>query len=124
MARSVLQAWFGRPEDAPRAWFLLAANLVALPGLGSFLGGRRATGVAQALLATTGAGLTLVWMAEYVGRWIATGSYPLDDYGPRFAWALGGLGLFGIAWLWALRTGLAMLAEARGGGERTRSRSR
>ncbi len=72
--RSVLQAWLGRPEDEPRAWFLLGANLFALPGLGTLLAGRRVAGAAQALLSTAGAVACFVWLRAFFRRIAPTGS--------------------------------------------------
>jgi hypothetical protein len=80
-------------------------NLLALPGLGTFLAGRRWAGVGQALLAIPGFVLTLWWFDSFVVLWWRTRSLPWDG-GPRFRYGLIGVGLFFLGWVWALMTGL------------------
>jgi len=46
-----------KPMDRLGAWLCLLANVIALPGLGSIIAGKR-VGYAQALLALAGFGLT------------------------------------------------------------------
>ena len=103
------------------AWVCCSTNLV-LPGFGSLLGGRW-TGYPQALLClagfllTTGFGLKFViWGIQHWSELRNPEGDPLETltavwHGCR--WALLGMGLFGVAWLWALFTNWGMLAAAR-----------
>jgi hypothetical protein len=92
----------------------LLTNLLALPGLGSFIAGRRVTGFFQAALALTGFGLTGFWFFSFIALWFRTGEFPMDG-GPQFPAGLAGVGLFAGAWCWALVTGLAILRKAHAG---------
>ncbi len=101
------------------AWMLVTINQLAFPGLGSILAGRRA-GWPQAALMVAGFCLTMAFLLWYLwcclrylrepewdaGNWYAS-------YAPLF-WALRyGLGLCGVAWLWAWIDSIAILRAAR-----------
>ena len=88
------------------------SNLVVLPGLGTFLAGRRLAGVLQALLALIGMMLSLAWFFSWVDRWLRSGEFPWDG-GPYLRLGLIGVGLFALAWVGALVTSLAILRAAR-----------
>ena len=90
----------------------MLTNLLALPGLGSFLGGRRVAGCLQILLSLAGFVLTLDWFVNFLSLWWQTGEFPFDG-GPHFLFGLAGVGVFGFAWLWGLASGLKILKEAR-----------
>jgi hypothetical protein len=109
-----------RPLDRPTAWACLTANLLVLPGLGS-IAGRRRVGWLQAILAAVGFGSTLFFMLrllQSMWHWAAA----IDEAGDgqallaasrgRVALALGGLGLFALAWVWGLVTGLSLVRES------------
>jgi hypothetical protein len=97
--------------DRDRAWASLLANALVLPGLGSMMAGRRASGLVQAALSLVGFALTMVWMWSFFGIWLRQG-FP-EDLGPRWALGVTGLVLFGVSWIWALLSGLAIVREAR-----------
>mgnify|MGYP000265344530 CR=1 FL=1 len=88
----------------------LVVNLLVLPGLGTFLAGRRRLGILQAMLALTGFGLTGVWFATFGAAWWQTREFPLDG-GPHFAWGITGVALFLAAWCWSLATGWKWLRD-------------
>ena len=103
----------------------VATNL-ALPGFGSLIAGR-AVGYAQAAFTVVGFGLTLFFglkfIVWYLANW-ATINGPqadpmetLTSIWRAVRWALLGIGLFAIAWLWALATNAAILRQARKTGE-------
>lgn len=97
-----------RLETARRGrWGYLVANLAALPGLGSLAAGYR-VGWAQVTLASIGFILTVWWAMGWILEWIRAGQMPLQ-LDRRFAIGLTGAALFMVAWLWSLRTGLAIL---------------
>jgi len=100
-----------RPLDRSEAWSCLAANLLALPGLGSVAAGRRA-GYAQMALALVGFGLTLLWVGGLAWRWAKFGEPPRMG-GWRFWAGLGGIAAFAAAWAWALGTSLELLRQSR-----------
>lgn len=79
-------------------------NQLVLPGFGSILAGRR-VGWAQIVLALTGFAFTVGWFISFVQEWARLGDFPPDG-GPHFRMGLSGIGLFVLAWLWAMFTGL------------------
>ena len=98
---------------------LVTINQLAFPGLGSIMAGRRA-GWPQAALMVVGFCLTMAFLLWYLwccvrylrepewdaGNWYAS-------YAPIF-WTLRyGLGLCGVAWLWAWIDSIAILRAAR-----------
>lgn len=120
LRRQLAGVW-GPPRTEAAALTCLFTNLLVLPGLGSLMGGRRREGWPQLALSLVGAGLALGFLVEFVGRWVRSGRYPLD-LGPWLWWAVLGVALFGVAWLWSLATGRSLLAEVegsrpRGGGD-------
>jgi hypothetical protein len=103
------------------AWGCLTAN-VALPGSGSLLAGR-ATGYPQLGLALGGLALSLLFGLRFIVWYIANWSH---FYGPqadpfsamgdiwfKMRWALLGIGVFALGWLWALATSLAIVQSAK-----------
>jgi hypothetical protein len=97
------------PTDA-RA--LLLVNLVVLPGIGSFLAGRRLVGVTQATLALAGLAAVAVWLSVVVGKWLELDT--LDEFETIVLWAgLTGAGMMLTAWFWGLSTGLSVLRAVR-----------
>ncbi len=114
------------PDLSPReaAKGCLTANL-AVPGLGSILVGRK-IGFVQMAIYFAGFALTLTfglrliysalsnWSAFYA-EFYSPGAdvlYALSDLWQRTRWALLGIFLFLISWVWALATSRAVIAEA------------
>jgi hypothetical protein len=87
-------------------------NLVVLPGLGSFLARRRIAGAAQAMLAGTGAGMSLWWLVLLARQWADDGYFPIDG-GNDFRIGVTGVLVFAVAWVWSLVTSLSVLHAAR-----------
>jgi hypothetical protein len=110
-----------RPLDRATAWGCLTSNL-AIPGSGTIVAGRR-TGYVQGALALAGMGLTTVYGVRFMTWYFANyarlqqnGTDPFMVMGELWLavrWALLGMALFAIAWLWALGSSLAALIEAR-----------
>ena len=99
-----------------RALACLAMNLLAFPGVGTIMAGRR-QGYAQAIVMLAGFGLFVAFMGLY---FISFGRFAMespDEFRARyqpFLWALTtGLGLCLVAWLWSLLSSLLVLREAR-----------
>ena len=99
-----------------------AGTNLALPGFGSLMAGH-VVGYGQAALTVAGFSLTMICGARFVFWCVANWS---RLYGPEaepletllsvwlnVRWALAGIGLFAMAWLWALVTNAAILREAR-----------
>jgi hypothetical protein len=109
------------PLDRATAWGCLTSNL-AIPGTGTLVAGRR-SGYVQGLLALAGTGLTLVFGLRFIGWYVANyarlqqeGMDPFAVVGEIWMavrWALLGLALFAVAWLWALGSSLLIMREAR-----------
>ena len=95
---------------------------LALPGIGSLMAGR-AVGYVQAALTLAGFGLTVLFGLKfslwYLANWSSLNSPnadPLETLGEvwrEVRWALLGIGLFAIAWLWAMGTNAGILRQAR-----------
>ncbi len=93
-----------------------------MPGFGSLVAGR-ISGYPQAALGLGGMGLTLVfglrfflWYAAHYARLgdpNLNGLDALADLWMAVRWALLGIALFALGWLWALSTSLSLLREAR-----------
>ena len=110
-----------RPLSRQTAWGFFTTNL-ALPGSGSLLAGR-ISGYPQLALALGGMAMTLIFGARFVGWAVLNlrrlGEQPGDPIGTlvevwlAVRWALLGMGMFVIAWLWALVTGWLIVHEAK-----------
>jgi hypothetical protein len=87
-------------------------NLLALPGLGSFLARRRIAGVLQAVLASIGAGMSVWWLILLARQWTEDGYFPIDG-GEHFRIGVSGVLVFAVAWVWSLATSLSVLHAAR-----------
>jgi hypothetical protein len=101
-----------RVTGEQRAWMALAANLLALPGLGSLLTGSLVAGLAQCALSLTGFAMTIVWLVRVVALMHAAGTLFLDPP-PDLRLGLAGIALFGVAWLWAGAASWAHLRRVR-----------
>ncbi len=97
--------------DRHTARLCLWVNLLALPGLGSVLAGRR-VGWAQAVLAVAGLGLAGYGVVRAAADWLAAGE-ALPLWSGALELALVGLGLSAGAWGWALVTSLQVLRDSR-----------
>ena len=103
-----------------RAQGCFTANL-AVPGLGSLMGGRKA-GYVQMALCLSGLAISTICGFRFISWSLAHWSeYHNPDADPLFAlrdlwnharWPLLGISLFAIAWGWALLTSWVLLAQA------------
>jgi hypothetical protein len=110
-----------QPVSRETALGCLAAN-IALPGSGSLLAGR-ISGYPQVLLALCGMGFTLGFGARFLFWCFANWSRlhspqadPIDSLKEIWMasrWALLGIGLFAMGWLWALGCSLMLVASIR-----------
>jgi hypothetical protein len=96
--------------DRQTAWACLGTNLLVLPGLGSVIAGRR-VGYAQMVLAACGLASSLIFVGVFLNVWLE-GQDIWPGWGAMVA-GLGGMGLFGVSWLWGLWTSVALLRKAR-----------
>ena len=103
------------------AWGCLTTNL-ALPGFGSLLAGR-IVGYAQILISLAGFALTSIFGIHFI-IWYFSNSARLQqiqmepdlyfhEIWGALRWALLGMGMFLLAWLWALASSLGILAKSR-----------
>ena len=110
-----------RPLSRQTAWGCLTSN-IALPGSGSLMAGRK-SGYPQAFLAIGGMILTLIFGVRGLLWMLANWSRTRDPAVDQFAvmsemwqvlrWALLGMAIFGLGWLWALATGYAIVRSAK-----------
>lgn len=100
------------PLSPARARNCLLMNQFATPGLGSLMGRRFIAGSGQLLMAVAGFGLFCAWFFNVLREFYGLLS---SDIEPKLRpWlALSGIGLFAMAWLWALVTSFSLLREAK-----------
>jgi len=110
-----------QPPDPQTAWGCLTTNL-ALPGFGSLMG-RRVAGYFQAPLCALGLILTLTFgvkfMAWYFSNYARLNQEQVDPFAVlgemwiQVRWALLGMALFAVSWLWALATSISLVRRAK-----------
>lgn len=104
-----------KPVSRAKAKNALMLNLLATPGLGSFLCGRWIAGSGQLVLAVAGFTLVVVWffkeMIPYYG--LMFGDEP--PHLPDMKLLAEGATLFAASWLWSAVTSLNLLREASAG---------
>jgi hypothetical protein len=111
----------GGPLTREKAKVCLMMN-VAVPGSGSLMAGR-IVGYLQLFLTAAGmiistvcAGKFLTWFFANWSRLQNPDNDPIEtlvEIWQAVKWPLAGLGIFAVAWLWGLVTGLSILAKAR-----------
>jgi hypothetical protein len=99
----------------------LTSNL-AMPGAGSLMAGR-VSGYAQFAVGVAGLILTTVFGVRFIGwyvqHWSSFFGPEADSIGMlpemwrHVRWALLGIAVFGVGWLWSLGTGLLLVREAK-----------
>ncbi len=110
------------PLSRQTAWGCLTGNL-ALPGSGSLVAGRR-SGYPQLALAGLGLVLSMIFGLRFIFWFFANWSRLHQPSTDPFAalgemwlvlrWALLGLGVFLVSWLWALGTSFRILNSVTG----------
>jgi hypothetical protein len=110
-----------QPLSRQTAWGCLTANL-ALPGSGSLVAGR-VSGYVQLVLALGGTIMStvfglpfIVWSVANWARFYGAEADALTAFKEKWGlvrWALLGIGIFGVGWLWAIGTGLQILHSAK-----------
>ncbi len=109
------------PRSRQVAWGCLTTNLT-LPGIGSLLAGR-AVGYFQIVVYMVGFALTIIFGIRFM-VWYFNNSAHLQQIQAdpdiyfhevwlQVRWALLGIALCAVAWLWALMSSLGILAKAR-----------
>ena len=93
-----------------------------MPGAGSLVGGR-VSGYAQLVLAIGGMALTMLFGVRFIYWYIANWARfhgaegdPMDALGEMWLvlrWAVLGIGVFLVGWLWALATSFQIVLSAR-----------
>ncbi|HKX56034.1 MAG TPA: hypothetical protein VJN01_08035 [Xanthomonadales bacterium] len=97
----------------------IVVNLLACPGIGTFMAGRRLVGFMQALIMIVGCCAILAWV---ILQFNAGYKYVFDPMGTEAKWKAmqppAWLGIVGgvlciVAWLWGLFSSLQLLHESR-----------
>ncbi len=100
-----------RSPEEKKAYGYLMAN-ISMPGMGTWMAGQKYLGALQLLFALFGQLFTLLGFFTMLGHIIAYGTE--DAFAtPGILTAFSGLGLFLLAWLWALGTSWAGVQQAR-----------
>lgn len=94
-----------------------------LPGLGSFLAGRRIAGVIQAVVALVGAAMSLWWLILVWEQWMEEGYFPVGG-GESLRLGVMGVMVFAAGWAWSLATGLGVIRDRPKGSRRDRGTRR
>jgi len=96
------------PDKKPiNSWVVTGINLLAWPGIGTYVGGQKVVGAIQAALALAGGLLSLsliMVMFRFVMK-LDSVQFDTDSFmeanGTLLGLGGGGLGLLAIAWVWA-----------------------
>ncbi len=97
------------PNKKPiNSWVVTGINLLAWPGIGTYVGGQKVVGAIQATLALVGGLLSLsliLVMFRFVAMRLDSVQFDTDSFmeanGTLLGLGGGGLGLLAIAWVWA-----------------------
>ena len=96
------------PDKKPvNPWLVTGINLLAWPGIGTYVGGQKAVGAIQAALALAGGLLSLSLIVVMFRFAMKLDSTPFDTEsfmeanGTLLGLGGGGLGLLAISWVWA-----------------------
>jgi hypothetical protein len=110
-----------RPLSRQTAWGCLTSN-IALPGSGSLMAGRK-SGYAQVLLGIGGMVATVICGIRFLLWMLANWSRMHDPATDQIAvmsemwlvlrWALLGMAIFGLGWLWALVSSYDIVRSAK-----------
>jgi 4a-hydroxytetrahydrobiopterin dehydratase len=86
-------------------------NLLAMPGLGSLLAGRKVAGTGQIIFVTGGSVMLFVWLFKVLAQYYGL---MFGDMQPQAVGWIGETGgaLFAISWLWAAVTSFSLFREA------------
>ena len=101
------------PLSSVRAWTYLGINLLATPGLGSFMGGRKGVGRAQMFFSSVGFVLIVVWIFKFCFN---ISEAEIDGTAAAVVpawWWQGGVLAFGIGWVWSLGTSISLLLQVK-----------
>jgi len=101
-----------RLHERARAYVLTGLNLLVLPAVGTFLAGRRVSGVLQVALAVTGFLLSVRWVSQLMTIATSADGFPDLDALP-FRSIVAGLCIVLAAWLWSLVSSLQILRATR-----------
>ena len=103
-----------QPEGR-RPWRWLLLNLLVLPGLGTIMGGRRASGFCQLIVGLLGFACTAGALVKITLDWLdALQNEHAIDLDPSLVWWAGlGLLVFLVSWIWALATSLQLMKQNR-----------
>ena len=99
------------PDSVAAARSCLTINLLGLPGLGSWIAGRK-VGLIQAIFALLGLIVTATGCISFVVAWIHAGQLP-ETLMSNLLLSFEGVALFLTGWVWALMTGLSIMHTAR-----------
>jgi len=109
-----------QPLSRQTAWGCFTTNL-ALPGFGSLTAGRK-VGYFQAALTIIGLGFTMGFGIPFILWTLSNWTRLHDPLGDQIAalkemwlhvrWAMLGIGIFGLGWLWALATSMSIFGHA------------
>lgn len=109
--RDLRERWTRAQSSEDFAWTCLVTNMVGVPGLGTLMA-RRWEAAPQLALAIVGGVLMTWWLVAFAIAELRTMTIPPPG-GPDIGLVLWGIGLFGLAWLWALVSGVALVRAAR-----------
>ena len=100
--------------NSTRARNATLLNLLGTPGLGSLMAGRVVAGVGQLVLAVAGFTLVVIWFVQMMSGYYGQMFSEETTHAPTVLTKLllGG-GIFALAWVWSLVTGLSLMRAAK-----------
>jgi len=108
------------PDKKPvNPWLVTGINLLAWPGIGTYVAGQKAVGAIQAALALAGGLLSLSLIVVLFRLAMKLDSTPFDTEsfmeanGILFGLGGGGLGLLAFAWVWAAVSSFLIANESK-----------
>ena len=99
------------PLTVTRAWTYLGINLFATPGLGSYMGGRKAAGAGQLCFSVAGFLLITAWLFKTFYGVVSAEMNGTDSVAPAAIWWQAGTFFFALAWVWSLVTSISLVRE-------------
>ena len=100
--------------NSTRARNATLLNLLGTPGLGSLMAGRVVAGVGQLVLAVAGFTLVVIWFVSVMSGYYGQMFNQETTHAPIiFTKLLLGGGIFALAWVWSLLTGISLMRAAK-----------
>lgn len=103
----------GEPKIAT-AYGFLTTNLLVLPGVGTYLAGKKISGVVQIIIALIGITASIYGLYEVIHGFLKYKSNPIMVFHEAGLWIMAaGCMIFFAGWIWSFVSGYSLIKEAR-----------